>query len=83
MKKITAKISVKFKPGVLDPQGETIKNALHNLNYHAVSSVKTGKLFWVELESASKSEAQKAARELADRLLANPVIEDFVVEMET
>jgi phosphoribosylformylglycinamidine synthase PurS subunit len=82
MKKITAKIEVKFKDGVLDPQGETIKNALHNLNYKEVKSVRTGKLFWVELEADSQPKAQKIAGDLSDKLLANPVIENFEVKIE-
>ncbi len=81
MRKFAAKIEVKFKPGVLDPQGETIKHALLNLDYTDVESVKTGKLFWVELESESIASARKTVKELSDRLLANPVIEDFEVEI--
>ena len=81
MRKFAAKIEVKFKTGVLDPQGETIKHALLNLNYTDVESVKTGKLFWVELESESIAGARKTVKELSDRLLANPVIEDFEVEI--
>ena len=81
MRKFAAKIEVKFKTGVLDPQGETIKHALLNLNYTDVESVKTGKLFWVELESESIASARKTVKELSDRLLANPVIEDFEVEI--
>jgi len=81
MRKFTAKIEVKFKAGVLDPQGETIKHALLNLNYSDIESVKTGKLFWVELESESIASARKTVKELSDKLLANPVIEDFEVEI--
>ena len=80
MAKYTAKIEVKFKPGVLDPQGETIKNALFNLGYCNIESVKTGKIFWVEIQSANAEKAGQTAHELTGRLLANPVIEDFEVE---
>jgi phosphoribosylformylglycinamidine synthase PurS subunit len=73
------KIEVKFKSGVLDPQGETIKHALFNLGYNNVDSVKTGKLFMVELESDTVENAIQTARQLADKLLANPVIEKFEV----
>ncbi|OQX91604.1 MAG: phosphoribosylformylglycinamidine synthase subunit PurS [candidate division Zixibacteria bacterium 4484_95] len=79
MAKYTVKIEVRFKPGVLDPQGETIKHALFNLGYDNVESVKTGKLFWVELESNTVENAIQTVRQLADKLLANPVIEDFEV----
>ena len=52
----------------------------HNL--FCVKSVKTGKLFWVELEADSQPEARKIAGELSDKLLANPIIENFEVRIE-
>jgi len=81
MKNYSARIEVKFKAGVLDPQGVTIKNALLNLDYKSVEKVATGKLFWVELKSNSKEEALNQAKSLADKLLANTVIENFQVEI--
>ena len=81
MKKYTAKIEVIFKAGVLDPQGETIKNALLNLNYKNIEKVSTGKLFRVDLNAKSIAEAKSTVKELTDKLLANPVIEDFIVEI--
>jgi len=81
MTKYRAKIEVKFKPGVLDPQGETIKNALVNLNYRQIEAISTGKLFWIDLEAKSAKEARESVREMADKLLANPVIENFEVEI--
>jgi phosphoribosylformylglycinamidine synthase PurS subunit len=82
MAKYTAKIEVKFKPGVLDPQGETIRNALFNLGYHNVETVRTGKLFWVELEAEAVENALQTASQVANKLLANPVIENFEVESD-
>jgi len=82
MTSYSIRIEVKFKPGVLDPQGETIKHALLNLDYSGVESVKTGKLFIVDLDAESADEALQTARELADKLLANTVIENFEVEIE-
>ncbi len=82
MANFNIRIEVKFKPGVLDPQGETIKHALLNLDYSGVESVKTGKLFKVGLEADSADDALRIARELADKLLANTVIENFEVEIE-
>jgi phosphoribosylformylglycinamidine synthase len=81
MKSYTAKVEVIFKSGVLDPQGETIKNALWNLNYKSIESVSTGKLFKVKLQAKSTAEAKNKVKEMADKLLANPVIEDFIVEI--
>jgi len=82
MRKFTAKIEVIFKAGVLDPQGETIKNALLNLNYNNIEKVSTGKLFRVDLKAGSAAEAERTVRELTDKLLANPVIENFNVEID-
>lgn len=76
------KIEVRYKAGVLDPQGETIKNALLSLNYSGVKSVSTGKMFELRLAAASSKKALSTALEMADRLLANPVIEDFSAEIE-
>jgi len=82
MGKYRAKVEVNFKIGVLDPQGETIRRALMNLGYKQIGSVKTGKLSWVDIEAESTAKARQTVKELADRLLANPVIEDFAVEIE-
>lgn len=82
MPEYNVKIEVKFKPGVLDPQGETIKNALHNLAYSGVISVSTGKVFRVKLEAETSKKAIKLAEELSDKLLANTVIEQFSAEIE-
>jgi phosphoribosylformylglycinamidine synthase PurS subunit len=77
-----AKIEIKFKPGVLDPQGVTIKNSLGNMGFSGIQSVSTGKMFVVTLEADSAQKAKNTAAELADKLLANPVIENFSVEVD-
>ncbi len=82
MPQYKVRIEVKFKPGVLDPQGVTIKNALHNLDYTGVESVSTGKVFRVTLEAQSRKQAIATAEELADKLLANTVIEQYSAEIE-
>jgi phosphoribosylformylglycinamidine synthase len=71
------RILVSFKESVLDPQGQTVKNALHTLGYHFIKDVRQGKVFEVELEGVSKTEAQKLIPEIADKVLANPIIEKF------
>jgi phosphoribosylformylglycinamidine synthase len=76
-----ARIEVRFKLGVLDPQGETIKNALLNLGFLGIKSINTGKTFRVNIEAETVEKARQVANDLADRLLANPVIEDFQVEI--
>jgi len=71
------RILVSFKESVLDPQGQTVKNALHTLGYHFIKDVRQGKVFEIELKDISKAEAEKAIPEIADKVLANPIIEKF------
>jgi len=71
------RILVSFKDSVLDPQGQTVKNALHTLGYHSIKDVRQGKVFEIDLESVSRQEAQTLIPEIADRVLANPIIEKF------
>ncbi|CAN5664063.1 phosphoribosylformylglycinamidine synthase subunit PurS [soil metagenome] len=68
------------KDGVNDPQGEAIAGGLHDLGYSSVSRVRSGKRFTIELTACSESEARSSAESMADRLLANPVIEIFWIE---
>lgn len=80
---IKAKVIVKLKSAVHDPQGETIGNALVGLDYDRVSSVRQGKFFELALDVSSKEEAMTMAREIAERVLSNPVLEVFEVEVES
>jgi phosphoribosylformylglycinamidine synthase len=77
-----ARVFVTLKPSVFDPQGHTIADALHSMGYTGVGDVRQGKYFELELASASPDEARKLASEVADRLLANPVIESYRIELE-
>lgn len=76
-----ARVFVSLKPSVFDPQGHTIVEALHSLGYGTVADVRQGKYFEVDLNVASRAEAEQLAREVADRVLANPVIESFRIEL--
>jgi phosphoribosylformylglycinamidine synthase PurS subunit len=71
------RVLVSFKDSVLDPQGQTVKNALHTLGYSAVTDVRQGKVFELELEGATRKEAEALVPEIARRVLANPIIEKF------
>lgn len=71
------RILVSFKESVLDPQGQTVKNALHTLGYHFIKDVRQGKIFEIELDGLSESDAQKVIPEISDKVLANPIIERF------
>jgi phosphoribosylformylglycinamidine synthase len=71
------RILVSFKDSVLDPQGQTVKNALHTMGYDAVTDVRQGKVFELDLEGVSRKEAEALIPEIAHRVLANPIIEKF------
>lgn len=75
------KIFVSLKQGVLDPQGKAIERSLHTLGYNEVREVRAGKYFEVELDAVSRDAAELRIREICDKLLANPVIEDYRFEI--
>ena len=80
---MTVFVRVFLKEGVLDPQGKAINDALHRLGYGEVTDVRAGKIFRLEMTASDPGAALAAAQKLADQLLANPVIEDFTVELAT
>jgi phosphoribosylformylglycinamidine synthase len=69
------------RPGLLDPEGKAIQNALHSLDYEQVRDVRVGKLLYVNVEAASSEEAREGAEAMCRRLLANPVTEDFEIDV--
>ncbi|MFQ5677675.1 MAG: phosphoribosylformylglycinamidine synthase subunit PurS [bacterium] len=78
---IIAKIHVTLKNGILDPQGKTVHHALENLGLEHIEEVRMGKLIELKFDGVPKDEAEKIARQACSKLLANPVIEDFTVDM--
>ncbi len=78
-----ARVYVTLKKSVFDPQGHTIHGALHSMGYAEVAEVRQGKFFELELRDLASTElARKTAEEIAHRVLANPVIEAYRVEVE-
>jgi phosphoribosylformylglycinamidine synthase len=77
-----ARVHITLKPVVLDPQGDTVLAALHQLEFPGVSSVRVGKYLEISLQAESMDDASALVRRMCDQLLANPVIEryDFTVE---
>ncbi len=71
------RILVSFKDSVLDPQGQTVKNALHTLGYDGVREVRQGKVFELDLAGVSEKEAGTLVPEIARKVLANPIIEKY------
>lgn len=76
------KIFVSLKNGVLDPQGKSIARSLHTLGYGEVQDVRMGKYLEVSLEAPTRAAAESRIREMCEKLLANPVIEDYRFEIE-
>ncbi len=79
---MTVLVKVMLKSGVLDPQGKAIADALHRLGYTSVADVRAGKLFRIDVETADAAHAREVGVQMAAKLLANPVIEDFEVALE-
>ena len=77
-----ARVFVTLKPSVFDPQGTTVAEALHTLGYASVKDVRQGKYFELEINASTPDEARRIAGEAADKLLANPVIESYRIEVD-
>ena len=75
------KIFVSLKDGVLDPQGKAIERSLHTLGYEEALDVRVGKYLELNIEAPSRDVAALRVREMCDKLLANPVIEDYRFEI--
>ena len=76
-----ARVTVTLKSGVLDPQGKAIEGALKSLGVEGVASVRQGKVFDIELDTADKKKAEAALKDACERLLANTVNETYRVEV--
>jgi phosphoribosylformylglycinamidine synthase PurS subunit len=78
---VKARVYVTYRPGVLDPQGQTVCQFLQNHGQSRVRDVRIGKLIEFDLDDMPRAEAESLLQEVSDRLLANPVIETFRVEV--
>ena len=76
------RVSVHITPrrGILDPQGKAVEGALHSLGFAGVKEVHVGRYVIVETEAETAEAAKSAVRSMCEKLLANPVIEDFEIE---
>jgi len=79
--KLTAKVYITLKKGVLDPQGKAIETSLDHLGFKGVGDVRQGKFIEVELVEKDKKKAEKAIDDMCKKLLANTVIEDYSFEL--
>ena len=78
---IKARVTVTLKNGVLDPQGKAIEHALGGLGFSGVDSIRQGKVFDVVLETSDRAAAEAELKAMAEKLLANTVIEDYAIEV--
>ena len=77
-----ARVFVRLRPGVLDPQGQTIRKALEGLGFPEVLDLRVGKVMEFELDETDRARARDRLDEMCRRLLANPVVEDYSCEVE-
>jgi len=80
--KLKAKVVVRLKPEVSDPQGMTIQQTVAKLGFEGIGRVRAGKFFEVEIEAPDRRSAEATLDALCDRILANPIIEDYSFEIE-
>ncbi|MCA9472147.1 MAG: phosphoribosylformylglycinamidine synthase subunit PurS [Nitrospirales bacterium] len=76
-----ATIYVTLKPGIHDPQGHAIRQSLATLGFESVSGVRMGKLLEIDLQETDQGKAEAAIQSMCDKLLTNPVIEDYRFEV--
>ena len=76
-----ARIVVRLRPGILDPQGTTIRRALEGLGFPEVRDMRVGKLIDLTLDETDAGRARQRLDEMCRKLLANPVVEDYTCEV--
>jgi phosphoribosylformylglycinamidine synthase PurS subunit len=79
---LKARVHITLKPGVLDPQGNAIGNALKSLGFEGVGEVRQGKVIEIDLAESDRGVASRAVEAMCTRLLTNPVIENYSIEFE-
>jgi phosphoribosylformylglycinamidine synthase len=79
MNKYRVAVHITPRRGILDPQGRTVAEALHTLGFGAVKDVHVGRHIVVELDAGDEAAAASSTREMCEKLLANPVTEDFEI----
>lgn len=80
--KVRVLLDVMLKDGILDPQGQTVERNLPSLGFKGVTGVRIGKHIEFEIEGADRDAIDAQIREMAQKLLSNPVIEDFTYHVD-
>jgi phosphoribosylformylglycinamidine synthase subunit PurS len=81
MTSFSVHVDVMLKPGIADPQGQTIERALPALGYSGVTDIRVGKRIELTVEASDETDARARINEMCERLLANPVIESYEVSV--
>ncbi|MXX96075.1 MAG: phosphoribosylformylglycinamidine synthase subunit PurS [Rhodothermaceae bacterium] len=77
-----ARITVTLRPAILDPQGKATHHALQNLGFDQISSVRIGKYMELQVSADTEEDAESVTRAACEKLLANPIMEDYKVQIE-
>ena len=77
-----SRILVTLRQSILDPQGKAVEHGAHSLGYEHVRNVRIGKFVELDVDVASREEAEKITKEVSEKLLANPIMEDFSLTIE-
>jgi phosphoribosylformylglycinamidine synthase len=77
-----SKVRVTLRRSILDPQGKAVEHAISSLGFNGVSDVRVGKLIEFQVDRPSEVDARRTAEEICRKLLANPVMEDYSVDIE-
>ena len=80
MKRFVGRVRVMPRSGLLDPQGHAVEHALGELGFKGVGQVRVGRTFEIAIEAASEGEVRERLRAMCEKLVANPVTEDFTID---
>ena len=75
------RLEIRLNPDILDPQGDAINNALQQMNFKGVTSVRQGKLIELDVNASSQKEAHNLVKKMAEELLVNPIMETYIISM--
>lgn len=76
------KILITLRKSILDPQGKAVEHGVHSLGYAKVRNVRIGKYVEMNVDAHTKDEAERITKEVSEKLLANPIMEDFTITVE-
>ncbi|MFQ3361510.1 MAG: phosphoribosylformylglycinamidine synthase subunit PurS [Alphaproteobacteria bacterium] len=79
---IKVTVYITLKKDVLDPQGKAIHVALNNMGFDKINGVRQGKLIEIDLDAKDHDQAKEQVKKMSEQLLANPIIEDYSIELE-